>query len=627
MKTKYKDSLKKIGFDVDDTTAEAYMLGMGEDDALTDPRRKNEGVIKAFSLGTSEGGTKQLESNRAQKAINAVTPPYNLFELVLLSESSSRLTRCIQTFAQNTAGLGWKLPPKIELPELSAIEDDDDNQKAFVEATLKAIQEETLLVKNVLDHPNDRMSWTQLLKLVKIDQKAVGNGYIEVIRNLKGNPSQFFHTPGHTIRVLTDRSGFVQKRGGKVVYFKCNGDPRIMDCKTGKLYEDIDAANTADLKIENHATELIHILEYSARSSYYGIPLHVSAVLAIKGNRLAAESNFFFFDNNATPRGIIIVKNGRLDPQSFDNLTQFVTKENRGVENTSRLLILQAASKEVNIGETSPDEDTGIEYIEISHGKGEDAGWQNYRKNNDEEIREVFGIDKSFFTTEGVNRASSITGRRITIDNVFIPDIIEMEHILDHQIMGRNGFNVKHIQFKLNRPEVIDTEAEAKNLALLSRTGGVTGNDVRMHLGKEKFAGKFGDLPLQVVMALLSSGNVSILGDDEITELKDASNAVGKAMLDSLSKRSAISDYEGETTYDADMNNKVIEALCNLDDLLEERLERKVLQETDPDSLEGALLGSVNATGRPLTPGFSVEADEDDFTSSGGDSIIEEDDD
>ena len=64
---------------------------------------------------------------------------------------------------------------------------------------------------------------------------------------------------------------------------------------------------------DESAHELILLQNYTSLSSYYGIPEIISAIVAIMGNKYESDYNLQFFQNNAIPRYVIIVRGGRLD--------------------------------------------------------------------------------------------------------------------------------------------------------------------------------------------------------------------------------------------------------------------------------------------------------------------------
>ena len=51
------------------------------------------------------------------------------------------------------------------------------------------------------------------------DKKLLHNRYRK-IKDMKGKPNGVFHVPGHTVRALRTRQGFIQERNGTKVYFK-----------------------------------------------------------------------------------------------------------------------------------------------------------------------------------------------------------------------------------------------------------------------------------------------------------------------------------------------------------------------------------------------------------------------
>jgi PBSX family phage portal protein len=326
---------------------------------------------------------------------------------------------------------------------------------------------------------------------VKIDEEATGNGYMEVTRNGGGEIDGLYHAPSHTIRIRKGGRGYVQIRGNAKRYFRGFGDERAIDATTGK------EGSERGLPPDRRASELVHFRIYSPRSSFYGLPRFVAAAPAIAGNRLAAQRNVAFFENDAVGRLAITVSGGRLTPDSIDMIRQFLAK-GKGPENAHRVMVLQSESKKIGIGDTKAQ----INVVPLTVGVTEDASFLGYRQANDEEIREAFGIAKVFFTTEDVNRATAAVSRQITNEQEFEPDRLDKEFRINHTVLAAPPFEAELVGFRFRRPRVSDPMDRARIEDLYARHGAVTPNDLRDSLGldpyPEEFA--FAEKPLPVAL-------------------------------------------------------------------------------------------------------------------------------
>ncbi|MCC6311574.1 MAG: phage portal protein [Trueperaceae bacterium] len=463
-----------------------------------------EEVVKALLLGGGEGAPGEsrqiLEDPFADLGGEIIEPPANPLVWASAMERNTRLHRAIHTYARNTVGLGWEIVPVIDV-------NDETPQ-----ADLDRIAEETARLEALFLHPNREMPFTTLMYLVKIDEEATGNGYIEVTRNNAGEIDGLYHAASHTIRIRTGGRGFVQIRGTEQRYFKHFGDERAIDAITGR-----EAAG-GGLAPERRATELIHFKIYSPRSSFYGLPRFVAAAPAIAGNRLAAQRNVAFFENDAVGRLAITVSGGRLTADSIDMIRQFLAK-GKGPENAHRVMVLQSESKKIGIGDTKAQ----INVVPLTVGVTEDASFLGYRQANDEEIREAFGIAKVFFTTEDVNRATAAVSRQITNEQEFEPDRLDKEFRLNHTILHARPFEAELVEFRFKRPKISDPVDRARIEDLYARHGALTPNDLRDSLGldpyPEEFA--FADKPLPVALLELQLGARAAAGAKSATALLD----------------------------------------------------------------------------------------------------------
>jgi len=379
-------------------------------------------LIKAVALGAppevlprtevdQEGGSKQLEGLFDREARGQyVVPRYKPEVWARALEINTRLARCVRTYARNTVGLGWyiePIPPHPDARRRRTLFADSDADARIPEETKKRIVMQSERLRRFFSSPNPEYPFPTLAKRFAEDREATGIGYIEVVRNLKGEISQIYHVPSVTVRrrqinVGQNKSrveGYIQIRGTKKSFFKEFGDKRVMDSRTG-----VYATNPADVPIEFRATEIIHHLIYSPTSIYYGAPRHVSAAPAIAGSRLSAQWNVNFFENDAVPRMAILVTGGKLDDRSIQTIENFYEAKAKGVENAHRCILLQA---ELATAGFTQQEKAKLELKPLTVGSTQEASFLDYRQANDEEIRECYGLARIFFTSENVNKSSA----------------------------------------------------------------------------------------------------------------------------------------------------------------------------------------------------------------------------
>ena len=375
-----------------------------------------EVLMKAILFGSGRTNeesaySKQLPPDRRHEFGEVHLPLFDPTLWARMMEMNTRLSRSIRSYARNTVGLGWAVEP---LEEPSSDTPDAIN---------KAVDKQATILRRFFNRPNQKMPTTTVFYLMKTDMEATGNGYLEITRNNGGQINGLFHVSSVTIRVRKNDMGFVQIREEQRRYFKEFGDIRIIDPVTGDILVDeygnktTQGFNRAPTGIpipeKYRASEILHFKIYSPRSSYYGVPRFVSAAPAITGSRLAAVRNVAFMENDGVPRMVIAVSGGRLTSESVELIEQFVSRKGRGVENAHRVMVLQTEEKSIGLGTTQGPK-SSINVTPVGSGI-DDASFQNYRKNNDDEIREAFGISDVFYRSDTTNRACLVGDTRVPL--------------------------------------------------------------------------------------------------------------------------------------------------------------------------------------------------------------------
>jgi capsid portal protein len=484
-------------------------------------------VLKAMMI-SSRGDSKEVaesarldiepESSFGGIGHDIIEPPFDPAVWSLSGEQSTRLTRAANAWSRNTVGLGWRIVPKD--PEGNVIDTKE------LKGSLKSrFDKERAQLQALFRFPNKNMPFTRVMHLVKWDEEMSGNGYMEVVRNTKGRITSLYHIPSYSIRIRKGDRGLVQVRGDGTTndgltytsiepgqpnfrYFKWFGDDASINRDTG-------VPGSGRMGPKKRATEIIQFKVYTPRSMYYGGPRYIATAPAVSGNRLAAERNVNFFENDAVPRGILFVEGGHLDSESVERIEKFIRIGAQGVENAGRLLVLQLEPKRTAMGNEG---NQSMKFQPLTVGVTEDASFLKYRSANDEEIREAFGLAESFFRTDTVNRASAEIGRATTNEQEFEPDRREKEFILNHTIVTDESWEggpmqVASVEFR--RPEISDPVDKARVLSLYASAGALSPNDVRREMGRDPYPDEmeFANKPFAWALAELQAGLIGLNGD------------------------------------------------------------------------------------------------------------------
>lgn len=269
-------------------------------------------------------------------------PPYNVGRLFELIDQSNMLRQCIDAYVTNTVLTGWEVEP------------------IYRKTTPK--EGEQIELESFIEYANSEQSLENVMESVIRDREGCGFGFLEVIRNISSGVSLLRHCPALWTRlcakdpkeVLIEYSisrgrrvstvqeyrrfrRFIQIINGQHVWFKEFGDPRKMDYSNG-AYEwqsGFDPVKTA--------TEIIHFKNPSNDS--YGVPRWINQLPSIVGSREAEEVNMRYFQDNTVPPMMLLVGNGRLTSQSYNQLSKSLNEAGIGADRQNKIMLLEAVGE------------------------------------------------------------------------------------------------------------------------------------------------------------------------------------------------------------------------------------------------------------------------------------------
>lgn len=395
----------------------------------TDTKRKetNEVFLKALIIGPEEPkkqpdpspqdrGTSKArptEDYWASYADQYIEPPIDLEFLATVEEYSTILNQCIESYEVNIEGFGYTLRPLTPLDQLSP----DDKKRS-------EISDEKRRIDNFLKNATGRNSLVAFRRQCRHDLEATGNYYIEVVRHpFTRLPDKFVHIPSYQIRLgllddkYTEYTVYQQievspgeyeitkskdnKRfrrylqmqyGGTtdpfVIWFKEYGDPRVIDCRDGKVVPD-DKVKTFPEKYK--ASEIIHERIYSSRTPY-GLPRYKGCIITLLGDREAEEVNYKTLKNNNIPSMIVAVSNGQITQETVDRIKQFTEEQIKGSQNYSRFLVLESEG----IFEGTEPGQMRLDVKPLSPYQTKDQMFQEYGDKNRNKIRQSFRLPPIF---------------------------------------------------------------------------------------------------------------------------------------------------------------------------------------------------------------------------------------
>jgi len=399
----------------------------------------DDSLIKAHVVGGTDpakaGRSQQLPEQawRESYASGEVKePPYSLTALAELYEINATHKACVDAKVANIVGLGYRF---VQVPNAEAA--DPANRE---------------VLEHLLASCNPVMTFTEVIRAVWTDVETIGNGYLEITRNSRGEIDGFYHVPGTTVRVKADRRGFVQVREGRKRHF----------CNPG-------AEHANDPETKQTQNEMLQFRKYTPQSTYYGVPDILPAVTAVAGDRAAAEHNVSFFEHNAVPRMAIIVQGTRMTKELMRQIRQFMESEIKG--QAHRTLILEV-----------PSHDANLRMEPLTQMRSEDAGFLDYRKANRDEILMVHRVPPSKITiVENANLANSRDQDKTFREQVVRPEQRRIEFQLNRLIREQMG--IGDWEFRFREMDLAEELQQAEVAKIYADIGAWTPDEIRAKQG------------------------------------------------------------------------------------------------------------------------------------------------
>lgn len=398
----------------------------------------SELMLKAYVVGAEEsaGRSRQLPEAawvEAYASGEVLEPPYDLDALAQLYETNATHKACVDAKVTNTVGLGYRFLPV------------GDDPRAASRANLA-------LLEHLFDNCNPDQTFTEVLSAVWTDVECLGNGYLEITRNSRGEIDGFYHVPGTTMRVRAAGQGFLQIRDTERRYFRPLGGPEQADPLTGEPQN-----------------EIMHLRKYTPQSSYYGIPDIVAAMAAVVGDKEAREYNIDFFENHAVPRMAIIVEGGQLSDDVLAQIQEYMETEIRGQGH--KTLVLDV-----------PGSDVRIRLEPLTVGVQQDAAFLDYRRANRDEVLMVHRVPPSKITiVENANLANSRDQDKTFREQVIRPEQRRIEYRLNRMI--REQLGIGDWRFRFQEMDLSVAREEAEIAKIYAEIGAWTVEEIRGRQG------------------------------------------------------------------------------------------------------------------------------------------------
>ncbi|WP_242136621.1 phage portal protein [Bacillus cereus group sp. BfR-BA-01360] len=398
--------------------------------------------VKVFSINKAADDPKNKVDNSKQMTVDPfaqiygdkglVKPPYDMKALLDIKESNPIHSACISAKVDDIAGVGFDFAPFEEVKE--------------------ANQEQYKMLKNFMRNCNPEMTSSEIIRAVWEDYETVGWGIIEVVRNNKGEPSELYHIPAHTVRAHKDKVRFAQIVNNKERWFKKFGYPDEFRLADGRPLNAEDIAENGTEK----AGEVIVIRKFGSRSSYYGIPNYVSSIGSIVGSQAVRDYNINYFTGKTIPDALLFIEGvDEIDDSVEKELQAFFSVEAKG-EHHKLAVVPVPPGAQARLEKLSPDVKEG--------------SFRLYKQDNAMEICVAHRVPPyriGWAMTGSLGQTTAAEMNEMYKRSIIEPGQEILEHRLNTQLFRVFSEKLGGLdwQFKLNEIDTDDREADMQYAA------------------------------------------------------------------------------------------------------------------------------------------------------------------
>lgn len=482
-------------------------------------------VVTGRSVQKADTPT-QVTRPDAENAGDWISQPVDFRGLKRLVSNSAILPQCIRAYRNNICGFG-----------IGVRYIDDEEETPERAAEFDRAQE-------IIDLLNTEQDTKEVFEDLVEAREIYGIAYLEVIRNGAGEVVQIEFvrdipsvtkskpldpyietTYYHHGKEVPRRKRFCKYRqdiGGKTVFFREFGDPRMMDRRNGEYLKDGKTVET-----EYQANEL---LEFAIGTEPYGEIRWIGQVLGVDGSRKAESLNNNYFENGRHTPLMIIVKGGTLTDESFEKLQGYMD-DIKGEKGQHAFLLLETEPTDAKV-DFDNNEKQEIEIKDLASILQKDELFQDYLDNNRRKVQSAFQLPDLYvgYTTD-FNRATAQTAQEVTEEQVFQPERRSLAWVINNRLL--NGYGFRFVEAYFLEPDISNPDDIAKLLTVANAAGGLTPNKAKeLVYGafgevSENYPEEWGDVPLAYAKA--QTGQSAGLDADTLSKMMQQQIAKAEA--------------------------------------------------------------------------------------------------
>lgn len=483
--------------------------------------QENKGTVHARVIKSVHGDTIQKSDVSMQiapqDAFNAgdwITQPNDMRGLRALVKHSTILPQCIRAYKSNIAGFG------IGVRYMEDVEETREMAAEFTRA------------EEIIELLNTEQDTKEVFEDIIEARETYGIAYLEVIRDVAGDVTQIefikdtpsvtktkqlnpyvdtvYYHKGQEIPRRKRFCKYKQEIGGKTVYFKEFGDPRIMDMRNGKYLAD---GETLDL-----AYQANEVMDFPIGTEPYGEVRWIGQTLGVDGSRRAETLNNNYFVNGRHTPLAIVINGGTLTDDSYEKLQEYLD-DIRGENGQHAFLLLETENLDGHT-DFEQTQKPDIALKDLASILQKDELFQDYLDNNRRKVQSAFQLPDLYvgYTTD-FNRATAQTAQEVTEQQVFQPERKSLAWAINNRLL--NGYQFKYVECYFLAPDISNPDDLYKLLTVCNNAGGLTPNDARKIIFNaygetaEDYSEEWGNVPLSYAnsQAKARSGDVGQIAE------------------------------------------------------------------------------------------------------------------
>jgi PBSX family phage portal protein len=421
---------------------------------------KNETwLVMAHSAVELEDEWSSLYFSVGQQNNLFLMPPFEPNILLNLVQTNNILNQCIEAMEVNIDGTGHEFVP---------MDEDKDIDK-----------EEEKIAKAFFDEPYPNVSMTSIRRRLRRQMESVGYGFVEVLRNIKGDVVGLRSVETAHIRMVKlDMPIQVKKkieRDGKEVeltlwererrfaqtvalkqqvYYREFGTSREVNRDTGDWESD-------DLKVppEKRGSELLIFGINPDVTTPYFLPRWINQLPSVVGSRAAEEQNLQFLDAGGLPPAIVFIQGGTLIKDTSDQLRMYLSGLNK---NKNRAVVVEVQSSSGSLDAAGK---VDVKVERFGSAQSQDAMFTQYDESTEEHVRIGFRLPPLFLgKAVDYNFATAQTSYMVAEAQVFLPERTEFDEVMNKTIIKE--LKLKTLKYKSKPITLKDVTTQLKGLEL-----------------------------------------------------------------------------------------------------------------------------------------------------------------